>query len=180
MTEKTYDFPTEVLDLPSGGKIYPKESPLSSGQITIKYMTAKEEDILASTNLIRKGIVLDKLFESIIVDNVNPNDIIIGDKNAIVLATRLLGYGADYPISFYSQKTGEQIDAVVDFNITVYNEREIITIVEELGKKLLPAFNIEILDFKSKENLSGYTITKPLITDFKFGKNDPDTNPDIN
>jgi hypothetical protein len=73
-----------------------------------------------------------------------------------------------------------QIDAVVDFNITVYNEREIITIVEELGKKLLPAFNIEILDFKSKENLSGYTITKPLITDFKFGKNDPDTNPDIN
>jgi hypothetical protein len=116
MTEKTYDFPTEVLDLPSGGKIYPKESPLSSGQITIKYMTAKEEDILASTNLIRKGIVLDKLFESIIVDNVNPNDIIIGDKNAIVLATRLLGYGADYPISFYSSKTGEQIDAVVDLS----------------------------------------------------------------
>lgn len=73
-----------------------------------------------------------------------------------------------------------QIDAVVDFNITVYNEREIITIVEELGKKLLPAFNIEILDFKSKENLVGYTVTKPLITDFKFGKNDPDTNTDIN
>ena len=73
-----------------------------------------------------------------------------------------------------------QIDAVVDFNITVYNEREIITIVEELGRKLLPAFNIEILDFKSKENLAGYTVTKPLITDFKFGKNDPDTNPDIN
>ena len=116
MIEKTYDFPTEVLDLPSGGKIYPKESPLSSGQITIKYMTAKEEDILASTNLIRKGIVLDKLFESIIVDNVNPNDIIIGDKNAIVLATRLLVYGADYPISFYSSKTGEQIDAVVDLS----------------------------------------------------------------
>ncbi len=73
-----------------------------------------------------------------------------------------------------------QIDAVVDFNITVYNEKEIITIVEELGRKLLPAFNIEILDFKSKENLAGYTVTKPLITDFKFGKNDPDTNPDIN
>ena len=67
-----------------------------------------------------------------------------------------------------------QIDAVVDFNITVYNEKEIITIVEELGRKLLPAFNIEILDFKSKENLAGYTVTKPLITDFKFGKNDPD------
>ena len=48
-----------------------------------------------------------------------------------------------------------EIDAVANFNITVYNEREILTIVEELGKKLLPAFNIEILDFKSKENLAG-------------------------
>jgi hypothetical protein len=116
MTEKTYDFPTEVLDLPSGGKIYPKENPLSSGQVTIKYMTAKEEDILASSNLIRKGIVLDKLFESIIVDNVNPKDIIIGDKNAIVLATRLLGYGPEYPMSFYSTKIGEQVDVVVDLS----------------------------------------------------------------
>ena len=96
MNEKEYDFPTEVLDLPSGGKIYPKESPLSSGRITIKLMTAKEEDILSSTNLIKKGVVLDKLFESIIVDKVNPNDIIIGDKNAILIAARILGYGKDY------------------------------------------------------------------------------------
>ena len=66
MTEKQFDFPTEVLDLPSKGKLYPKDNPLSSGRITIKYMTAKEEDILSSTNLIKKGIVLDKLFESII------------------------------------------------------------------------------------------------------------------
>jgi hypothetical protein len=48
-----------------------------------------------------------------------------------------------------------EIDAIVNFNITVYNEKEILTIVEELGKKLLPSFNIEILDFKSKENLVG-------------------------
>ena len=48
MSEKQYDFPTEVLDLPSEGKIYPKDNPLSSGRITIKLMTAKEEDILAN------------------------------------------------------------------------------------------------------------------------------------
>ena len=114
MNQKQYDFPTEVLDLPSKGKLYPKEHPLSSGQITIKYMTAKEEDILSSTNLIKKGIVLDKLFESIIVDNINIDDILIGDKNAIVLATRLLGYGADYNISFYSSKAGKSIETKVD------------------------------------------------------------------
>jgi hypothetical protein len=94
-----YDFPTEVIELPSQGKVYPENNPLSSGQIEIKYMTAREEEILASQNLIRKGVVLDKLFESIIVDkNVNVDDILIGDKNAIMLATRILGYGKNYPV----------------------------------------------------------------------------------
>jgi hypothetical protein len=114
MSEKQYDFPTEVLDLPSQGKVYPKDHPLSSGRITIKYMTAKEEDILSNQNLIKKGVVLDKLFESIIVDGVNPNDIILGDKNAIILATRLLGYGPDYVFNFYSSKLGQSIQATVD------------------------------------------------------------------
>lgn len=116
MNEKQYDFPTEVLDLPSQGKVYPKDNPLSSGRITIKLMTAKEEDILSSTNLIKKGVVLDKLFESIIVDKINPSDIIIGDKNAILLATRVLGYGPDYQFSFYSSKKGNSIDVTMDLS----------------------------------------------------------------
>lgn len=92
-------YPTEVISLPSQGKVYPSDNPLSRGEIEIKYMTAKEEEILASQNLIKKGVVLDKLFESIIVDKkINPDDIIIGDKNAIMLATRILGYGKDYQI----------------------------------------------------------------------------------
>jgi hypothetical protein len=99
MSNKQYEFPTEVISLPSEGKCYPSDNPLSSGTIEIKYMTAREEEILSSQNLIKKGIVLDKLFESIIVDkNINPDDIILGDKNAIMLATRILGYGADYVI----------------------------------------------------------------------------------
>ena len=105
MQEKQYDFPTEVLDLPSKGLVYPKDHPLASGRITIKHMTAKEEDILSNQNLIKKGIVLDKLFESIVVDTVNINDIVIGDKNAIILATRLLGYGPEYSFKFYSSYT---------------------------------------------------------------------------
>lgn len=116
MQEKQYDFPTEVLDLPSKGLVYPKDHPLASGRITIKHMTAKEEDILSNQNLIKKGIVLDKLFESIVVDDVNVNDIIIGDKNAIVLATRLLGYGAEYKMNFYSSLTNEKKEVVIDLS----------------------------------------------------------------
>jgi hypothetical protein len=114
-TKVTYDFPTEVIDLPSKGLIYPTDHPLSSGQIEIKYMTAKEEDILSSKNLIKKGIVLDKLFESIIVTpNVSPSDICIGDKNAIILATRILGYGPTYTLSFYSSKLDKNLETTID------------------------------------------------------------------
>ena len=117
MSEKQYDFPTEVLDLPSQGKVYPKDHPLASGRITIKHMTAKEEDILSNQNLIKKGIVLDKLFESIIVDSISPNDIILGDKNAIILATRVLGYGPEYLFKFYSSKLNESIGPLTTLQI---------------------------------------------------------------
>ena len=60
-------FPSEVIDLPSEGKLYPKDSPLSSGKIELKYMTAREEDILTSQNLIKKGVVIDKLLDSLIL-----------------------------------------------------------------------------------------------------------------
>jgi len=117
MEQQKYDFPTEILDLPSKGLVYPKDHPLSKGTIEIKYMTAKEEDILSNQNLIKKGVVLDKLFESIIVDKgVNPNDIVIGDKNAIILATRLLGYGHEYKMTFYSSKLGKAVETTVDLS----------------------------------------------------------------
>ena len=81
MAENQYAFPTETLSLPSKGLLYPKDSPLSSGTIDVKYMTAKEEDILTSTNLIEKGIVIDKLLESVIADpKVKLDDLLVGDK----------------------------------------------------------------------------------------------------
>ena len=97
MAESQYGFPTEVLSLPSKGLLYPEDSPLRSGTIDVKYMTAKEEDILTSTNLIQQGKVIEKLLESIIADpKVRLNDLLIGDKNALMVGTRILGYGKDY------------------------------------------------------------------------------------
>ncbi len=96
----SYKFPTETVELPSKGLGYSKDNLLSSGKIEMKYMTAKEEDILTSINLIKKGTVLDKLFESLIVSPINYNDLLIGDKNAVMVAARILGYGADYRFDY--------------------------------------------------------------------------------
>jgi hypothetical protein len=117
MSDTNFEFPTEVIDLPSKGLIYPEGHPLKKGNIEIKYMTAREEDILASQNLIKKGIVLDKLFESIVVEpGVNINDIFIGDKNAILLATRVLGYGADYKVEITDPFTLELQKITIDLS----------------------------------------------------------------
>ena len=107
-------FPTEIVDLPSKGLIYPKDNPLSSGQIEMKYMTAREEDILTNQNYISKGIVLDKLIESLIVSKIDFNDIIVGDKNALLIASRILGYGKDYTFRAYNSDTQGIADFTVD------------------------------------------------------------------
>jgi hypothetical protein len=95
---KKSNFPTEIVPLPSKGLLYPEGHPLAEGSIEMKYMTAKEEDILTSQNLIKQGVVLDKLFESLIVTPINYSDLYVGDKNAIMVAARILGYGKDYTV----------------------------------------------------------------------------------
>lgn len=122
MTEEK-KFPTEVIDLPSKGALYPQGHPLKSGQIELKYMTAKEEDILTSTNLIQKGIVLDKLFESLIITpNVKVNDILAGDLNAIMVASRILGYGREYTVEVECPECGLEQEASCD--LTLLEETE--------------------------------------------------------
>lgn len=91
-----FKLPTETVELPSKGLLYPKDNPLSSGQIEMKYMTAKEEDILTNQSYIQNGTVIDKLLQSLIVSDVNYNDLLVGDKNALLIASRILGYGKEY------------------------------------------------------------------------------------
>jgi phage FluMu protein Com len=90
-------FPTETIELPSGGAFYPPESPLNKGTIEIKMMTAKEEDILSNPNLLKKGLAVDRVLESLIVDkNIKIDDLLTGDKNAIIFSVRRLAYGDTY------------------------------------------------------------------------------------
>lgn len=95
-----FKMPTEVVELPSKGLIYPEDNPLSSGKVEMKYMTAKEEDILTNQSYIQNGTVLDKVLESLIVSKINFSDLIIGDKNALMIAARILGYGKDYEFTY--------------------------------------------------------------------------------
>jgi len=97
-------FPTEEVELPSKGLLYPEGHPLKSGKIEMKYMTAREEDILTNQNYIAKGIVLDKLLQSLIITDVKLKDLLIGDKNAVLIASRILGYGKDYKIRYNGQE----------------------------------------------------------------------------
>ena len=104
-----HKFPTEIIDLPSQGKVYPKESPLHEGKLELKYMTTREEDILMSQNLIKKGVVIDKLLDSLIVTNgVKQEDLILGDKNAVLVAARILAYGPEYTVEVVNPKNPEQ------------------------------------------------------------------------
>ena len=148
MAEDKRQFPTEVVDLPSKGLLYSKDSPLSSGNIELKYMTAKEEDILTSRNLIQKGIVLDKLLESVIVDeNVSLNDLLLGDKNAIMIATRILGYGKDYIVSLTDPSTGDKQEET--FDLTKVGDKKIDYKLFKSGKNEfefdLPSSKVKIL-----------------------------------
>jgi len=100
MAETKFKFPTEMVELPSKGLLYPEGHPLSSGKIEMKYMTAREEDILTNQNYLKQGIVIDKLLQSLLVTKFDYNDLLIGDKNAIMIAARILGYGKDYEFTY--------------------------------------------------------------------------------
>jgi hypothetical protein len=117
------EYPSEVVELPSKGWFYSPDNPLTSGKVDIKYMTAKEEDILTSQNLIKKGVVLDKLLEQLIVTpGVKLDDILVGDKNAIFISARVLAYGKDYKIKFKDPSTGDDVEDTID--LTKLNAKE--------------------------------------------------------
>jgi hypothetical protein len=121
-TKPKYKFPTETVELPSKGKLYPKSSPLSLGVVEMKYMTAKEEDIITNSNYINNGTVIDKLLEALIVTpNIQLDDLILGDKNALLMSARVLGYGKDYVFEYYGEEQTVDLSALkhkeIDWNL---------------------------------------------------------------
>ena len=114
MEKNKYQFPSEEVSLPSKGLLYPENSPLKKGVVEMKYMTAKEEDILTNTNLIENGTVIDKLLQSLIISEIKFNDLLVGDKNAILIASRILGYGSDYTFSYNNEQINVSLSDIKD------------------------------------------------------------------
>ena len=114
----SYVTPTEFVELPSRGKFYPPEHPLHNKEvIEMRFMTAKDEDILTSPALLKKGVAIDRLLQNLVVDNnINPNSLLIGDKNAMLLAARISGYGEEYPVALQCTSCGETIQH--EFNLS--------------------------------------------------------------
>jgi hypothetical protein len=144
--EQKQKFPTEMVDLPSRGLLYPKDSPLASGQIEMKYMTAREEDILTNQNYIQNGTVIDKLLQSLIVTPIEYSDLLVGDKNAILIASRILGYGKDYEFEYNGVKE------VVDLSEVKHKDIDYSQL--EKGKN----------EFQYKTESTGTAITFKLLT----------------
>ena len=133
-------FPTEMVTLPSKGLLYPEGSPLKKGEIEMKYMTAREEDILTNQNLIENGTVIDKLLQSLIVTPIDYGDLLIGDKNAVLVAARILGYGKDYEFNYNGEK--------IEVDLTTINDKPLDESIIKEGKNefsfTLPVSKVEI------------------------------------
>jgi hypothetical protein len=178
---KTFDFPTQIISLPSEGKCYAVANPLSKGTLEIKYMTAKEEDILSSQNLIRKGVVLDKLFESVVVQlGVNPDDLVIGDKNAVFLATRVLGYGPDYDVEVTDPFSGEKQKVVIDLSeiqtkdidLSILNPENRYELELPLSKKKI---TFKLLTHKDEKDINAETQAMERLSKNKDNSSDVST-----
>ena len=141
-----FSLPTETIELPSKGLLYPEDSELAKGTIEMKYMTAKEEDILTNQSYIKNGTVLDKLMKSLIISKIDYNQLLIGDKNAIMVAARILGYGANYKFT--------------------YNEEEHEVDLSKLENKKLDEklFKSKTNEFSFKLPHSGNEVTFKLLT----------------
>ena len=121
-TSQRSTLPTEIVHLPSGGKIYPKSSPLSKGKVEMRYMTAYDEDILTNTSYLQDGVTLDKLLEALIVTDININDIALVDKDALIISARIVSYGAKYPVTVVDPKTGNNLNREVNLKSLKYKK----------------------------------------------------------
>lgn len=122
MSEQKFMVPTEMVDLPSKGLVYAKENTLSSGNIEMKYMTAKEEDILTNINLLRQGLAIERMLKSLIKTPINYEDLTLGDRNGLLIAARILSYGKDYSFKYRNPNTGDEETVTVDLQNLKYKQ----------------------------------------------------------
>lgn len=143
------DFPssTSILELPSAGQYYPEHHAFhNQKEIEIKFMTAKEEDILTTKHYMKKGIVLDKLIESVLLQNVSSRSLLESDRLAIIIEARKTGFGSEYRTKCFCKNCQNQTEVEADL------EKDLILNEKDVSKN----FDVEHVD----ESLFSYTLDK--------------------
>lgn len=148
------DVPHELVPLPSLGKTYPVESQLHGAELVeIRAMTAREEDILTSRALIKKGTVISELIKSCLVDRtINPLDLLSGDRNALMVAIRVTGYGPSYDVEMECNECNVKSPRSFDLAQLPIKRMEI--------EPVVPATNL----FEFKLPYSGKTVRFKFMT----------------
>ena len=174
MADDEFKVPTEIIELPSKGMFYPNKK----STVEIKYMTAEEDDILFSEDLIKSGKVLDVLLEKVIKDkDLRPDDMLSGDRNYVLIEARRTGLGDDYkPGKIRCESCGENFHPTVDLSKLEARTISLEPDFEGLYEVELPVTKI-ILKFrllrgsdekrlsKSLEKKSGNSKVNKLITE---------------
>jgi len=132
----SWSVPTEFVELPSGGMFYPPGHPLHHEKtVEIRFMTAKEEDILTSRSLLKAGVALDRMLQNILIDKrLDVNSLLVGDKNALLVAARRTGYGPEYATSVNCPACNSQVEHTFDISEPPVNQY--IQNAEEMGIKI--------------------------------------------
>jgi hypothetical protein len=157
-------LPSIIVNLPSGGAIYPKSHPLSSGKVEMRYMTAYDEDILTNISYVREGVVFDKLLESLVVDDIDINDIASSDKDALIINARISSYGHEYPVVVTDPKTNKSIETVVD--LRRIQPKEFTLIPDENGEFDYRIDDQYTLKFTYSFNLSDFEKVSDLLSTY--------------
>ena len=175
----SFVVPTEFVELPSKGRFYAPDHPLYNQEtIEIKQMTAKEEDLLTSRSLLKKGIALDRVLESIVINkSIDPNSLLIGDRNAVIVAMRVSGYGSDYQTSITCPACNTQQKYEFDLNETevFHGEPGADPSIKEVGtgffSTILPRTKIEVV-FRLLSGNDEKRVSKQLENARKNRKNE--------
>lgn len=122
------DVQYDIIQLPSNGQCYKNKV----DRVPVAYLTAYDENIITSPNLYKDGLVIDFLLKNKIVNSeIDVEDLVSGDADAIILYLRATSYGADFPIVVADPDTGEQIESVVD--LTTLKPKEFKLVGDENG-----------------------------------------------
>lgn len=109
-------LPSVIVDLPSKGLVYPADHILRDGKVEMRYMTAYDEDIITNATYLQNGVLFDKLIDAILISPIKVKDIAPLDRDMLIVYSRILSYGPEYPVTVTDPKTKASLERIVDLS----------------------------------------------------------------